>query len=229
VLAAILAAGVLAQPLPPVTPPAVGLAGAIREPRVLAGAWLMTLAALFYGTFAVLTPLRLDDLGLTATAVGAVFLGAAISEALASPFVGRLSDRRGRLVPVRLGLIGIVVSCVLLPLPDSGAVLAGVALVAAGLLGILWAPATALMSDGAELAGLPQAMAFGVINLAWAGGAVTGAGGGSALADLTADAVPYAVLGVVALATLAAVVIRGRRLQASMPRASRAADSAASS
>jgi MFS family permease len=177
----------------------------------------------------VLTPLRLDDLGLTAAAVGAVFLGAAIAEATASPFVGRLSDRRGRLVPVRMGLAGVILSCLLLPLPETGWVLAVVALLAAGLLGILWTPATALMSDGADVAGLPQAMAFGVINLAWAGGAVLGAGGGSALADLTADAVPYAVLGAVALATLAAVVARGRRLQASMPRASRAADSAASS
>ena len=229
ILAAALAAGVLTQPLPPVTPPATGLRGALREPRVLAGAWLMTLAALFYGTFSVLTPLRLDDLGLTAAAVGAVFLGAAIAEAAASPFVGRLSDRRGRLVPVRLGLAGVVVSCVLLPLPAAGGLLAAVALLAAGLLGILWAPATALMSDGADVAGLPQAMAFGVINLAWAGGAVLGSGGGSALADATADAVPYAVLGAVALATLMAVVLRGRRLQASMPRASRAADSAASS
>lgn len=229
VLAAALVAGVLAQPHPPVTPPATGLRGALREPRVLAGAWLMTLAALFYGTFSVLTPLRLDDLGLTAAAVGAVFLGAALTEASASPFVGRLSDVRGRLVPVRLGLVGVIVSCVLLPLPDAGWLLAAVALLAAGLLGILWTPATALMSDGADVAGLPQAMAFGVINLAWAGGAVGGAAGGSALADLTADAVPYAVLGVAAFATLAAVVVRGRRLQASMPRASRAADSAASS
>ena len=229
VLAAALVAGVLAQPRPPVTPPATGLHGALREPRVLAGAWLMTLAALFYGTFSVLTPLRLDDLGLTAAAVGAVFLGAALTEASASPFVGRLSDVRGRLVPVRLGLVGVIVSCVLLPLPDAGWLLAAVALLAAGLLGILWTPATALMSDGADVAGLPQAMAFGVINLAWAGGAVGGAAGGSALADLTADAVPYAVLGVAAFATLAAVVVRGRRLQASMPRASRAADSAASS
>ena len=229
VLAAALAAGVVTQPLPPVSPPMVRLAGALREPRVLAGAWLMTLAALFYGAFSVLTPLRLDELGLTAVAVGAVFLGAAIAEAAASPFVGRLSDRRGRLVPVRLGLAGIIVSCVLLPLPGVGWLLAIVALLAAGLLGIMWTPAVALMSDGAEHAGLPQAMAFGVINLAWAGGAMLGSGGGSALADATADAVPYALFGAVALATLAVVVGRGRRLQASMPRASRAADSAASS
>lgn len=229
VFAAALAIGVVVQPRPPVTPPATGLRGALREPRVIAGAWLMTLAALFYGTFAVLVPLRLDDLGLTAAAIGAVFLGAAISEALASPFVGRLSDSAGRLVPVRLGLAGVVVSCVLLPLPDVGWLLAVIALLGAGLVGILWTPATALMSDGAEIAGLPQAMAFGVINLAWAGGIVAGSGGGSALADATSDAVPYVLFGVVALVTLAAVVVRGRRLQASMPRASRAADSAASS
>ena len=37
--------------------------------RVLAGAWLTTLPALFFGTFGVLTPLRLDDLGVGAAGV----------------------------------------------------------------------------------------------------------------------------------------------------------------
>jgi hypothetical protein len=40
------------------------------------------------------------------------------------------------------------------------------------------------------------------MNLAWAGGQVVGGAAGGGLADLTADAVPYAILAVVCAATL---------------------------
>lgn len=229
VFAAALGAIILTQPVPQGAPATARLSSVLREPRVVAGAWLMILGALFFSTFSVLTPLRLDALGLGAGAIGAVFLAAAAAEAATSPFIGRLSDRRGRLVPVKMGLAGIVLSCVILPLPDVDWMLVAVAVTCAAIVGVIWAPANALMADGAEDRGLSQAVAFGVINLAWAGGAVIGAGGGAALADATTDAVPYIVLGVMSAVTLTALVLRGGRLQASMPRASRAADSAASS
>jgi MFS family permease len=189
------------------TPPAAGrLADALRDPSVVTGAWLTTLPALFFGTFSVLTPLRLDDLGVGATGVAAVFLVAAAVEAIASPLVGRLSDRRGRMLPLRAGLIGVLVACFLLPLPDQASVLVVLVVAAAAVAGMLWAPAMALLSDGAETAGLAQGVAFGLINLAWAGGQVGGSAGGARLADATSDAVPYAVLALLCAATLALLV-----------------------
>ena len=91
--------------------------------------------------------------------------------------------------------------------------LLGAAVVAAAAIaGMMWAPAMALLSDGAELSGLPQGMAFGLINLAWGGGQVGGSAGGGALADATTDTVPYLVLAILAGATLA-LLLRGVSLR----------------
>ena len=79
---------------------------------------------------------------------------------------------------------------VLLPLPQSAVVLVGVAVlvVAFASLGTFWAPAMALLSDSSERAGLDQALAFSIANLAWALGHVSAAAAGGALADATSDA-----------------------------------------
>jgi len=193
-------------------PPTGDLRPALRDRRVWAGSWLTALGAVFFGTYGVLVPLRLDGLGVGATGVAAVFLVAAAVEAVTSPLVGRLSDRRGRLLPLRAGLAGIAVSSVLLPRPQMAWLLAAVVLVAAGTGGMLFAPASALLSDGAEDAGLPQGIVFGLFNFAWAGGQVAGAAGGAWLADVTTDTVPYRVVAVLAVASLGA--LSGRRFPA---------------
>ena len=61
---------------------------------------------MFAGVLNVLVPLRLHELGASGVAVGAAFLVAALAEAFVSPLAGRLSDRRGRLTPLRFGLGG---------------------------------------------------------------------------------------------------------------------------
>ena len=87
--------------------PSSGLAallGALRRRDVLIGFWLFTLPALLSGVIEVLAPLRLDELGATGAAIGAIFLVTAAVEGVLSPVAGRVSDRRGRLVPIRFGL-----------------------------------------------------------------------------------------------------------------------------
>jgi MFS family permease len=187
------------------------LSGALRRPAVLAGFWLFTLPALFAGVIEVLGPLRLDDLGASGAAIGAIFLITAAAEAVISPVAGRASDRRGRLIPIRAGLTGALVMAILLPLPGTVVLLAFAILLAFASLGGFWAPAMALLSDASEEAGLDQAFAFSISNLAWAIGHVVGAGAGGAVAEVTSDAVPYAALGVVTAVTLATVSVRGRR------------------
>jgi MFS family permease len=178
---------------------------ALRDRRVATGMWLIAMPGLMFGAFGVLVSLRLDVLGATATGVAAVFLVAAGLEAAVSPLVGRLSDRRGRIAPVLVGLAGSSLLLVTLPLPDDLALLVALALVTAPVIGILWAPASALLSDGAEAVGLDQGYAFALLNLGWASGQVTGSAGGGALADATSDMVPFLTLSVVCLATLAAL------------------------
>ena len=59
-----------------------------------------------------------------------------------------------------------------------------------------------MLSDAAEDAGLDQALAFALSNLAWAVGHMVGAGIGGAIAEATSDAVPYTALAVACVATL---------------------------
>jgi hypothetical protein len=77
----------------------------------------------------------------------------------------------------------------------------------------------ALLSDASEEAGLDQALAFSISNLAWAAGHLLGSGGGGALADATSDAVPYGLLGLVCAVTLAGVIGLGRTARARSPAA----------
>jgi MFS family permease len=187
------------------------LAAALRNRAVLAGFWLFTIPALFAGVIEVLGPLRLDDLGASGAAIGAIFLITAAGEAVISPIAGRLSDRRGRLTPIRAGLTGALVMAILLPLPGT-VVLMGIAILFAfASLGGFWAPAMALLSDASEESGLDQALAFSISNLAWAVGHVVGAGAGGALAEASSDAVPYAALGVITALTLATLTLMSRR------------------
>jgi MFS family permease len=201
-------------------PPPTGAHGmgafrpALRDPQVLSGMWLTTLGALLFGTLGVLAPLRMDHLGASETAVGAAFLIAAAFAAVASPAVGKLSDRSGWRRPVLCGLAASAVWVLLLPVPDSAALLFVLIVVADPSFGISYPPAGALISHGAEGVGLDQGYAFALFNLAWAGGQVVGNAGSAGLAQATADAVPYALLSALCLVTIVTVVKRGPRTSA---------------
>jgi MFS family permease len=182
------------------------LFASIADRRVAAGMWLTALPGVLFSTMSVLGALRLDELGASAAAIAAAFLVAAALEALAAPLIGRVSDRRGRLIPSVLGVAGGGAMMMVLPWPQSAWLLGATIIVAAPLIGILYAPAMAMLSDGAEAFGIAQGFAFALVNLAWATGQTAGAAGSARLADLTGDRVPYILLAVVCAITLAALV-----------------------
>jgi MFS family permease len=175
---------------------------ALVDPGVLGAAWFVCLPALLFGTLGVLAPLRLDELGFAATAIGATFLVAAAGEAIMSPVLGRISDRRGRLAPLRAGLIASTVVALVLPWLDHRLLLAACVVLAGLSFGSFWAPALSNLTDVAEARGLEHAHAFAVTNVAWAPAQATGAALGAALADATSDAVPYLVLAALFALTL---------------------------
>ncbi len=181
--------------------PRAAIAALARRP-VAVGFWLLLLPALCAGVLNVLVPLRLDHLGASGVAVGAAFLVAALAEALVSPVAGRLSDRRGRLVPMRLGLAATAVMAILLPLAGAAVLVAAMLVVAVVALAMFWAPSMALISEASEGAGLDQGLAFALSNLAWAAGITLGSSGGGALAEATADALPYAIVALLCALTL---------------------------
>ena len=69
--------------------------------------------------------------------------------------------------------------------------------------GTFYTPGMALLTHTAEHRGLDYGYAFALINLAWAPGQTIGSAAGGALAEATSDAVPYLLLSLVALLTLA--------------------------
>lgn len=168
------------------------LTRALSAPGVRWGLWLMTLPAVISGIYNVLGPLRLHRLGAGALAVGATYLIASALEAIASPAVGRVSDRRGRLLPFRYGLGAAVALLACFTLPASAGLLAVLIIAIAVALSAFWAPAMALLSDAAEAAGLDQALAAAVMNLGWAAGQIVGAAGGGAIAKAAGDGAPTA-------------------------------------
>jgi MFS family permease len=206
VTALVLAVLVLPEPAAPGEPADLArVTAAARMPAVRVGIWLVALPALAAGVLNVLVPLRMDELGAASIAIGATYLIAAGFEATASPVVGRLSDRRGRLVPIRAGLVGAAVLLVVIPIPESAFVVAILFVCTALALATFWAPAMALLSDEIEGARVQQGYAFAFTNIAWSAGQLLGNGGGSALAEATADWVSYAVVAVLFVATFAAL------------------------
>ena len=191
---------------PPDEPQPLAVLGrALRTRGILASVWFVSLPALLFGTLSVLAPLQLHALGFDALAIGATWLCAAGLEALLSPVLGHLSDRVGRLLPLRAGLAASIVVVALLPWPTSAYVLAGLVLCSGLSFGSFWTPAMSLMADAAEARGLDYGYAFALMNLAWAPGQALGAAGSGALAAATRDAVPYLTLACLCALTLAAL------------------------
>ena len=177
---------------PPAEPPSrAALRRALRNRQLVGGLVLMAVPSLLFGVLAVLGPLHLSHAGWGAAAIGGVWLVGAGLEAIQAPIVGRISDRRGPLVPVRASLaVGALVS---LGLAAGGRPLfyAPLIVIAAVAYGVLFTPAFAMIADGADHAGLAQGMAFGLMSAAWATGAVAGPAAGGAIANATGDWIPF--------------------------------------
>jgi MFS family permease len=196
----------------------VAFGPALHNRRVLAGMWLTALGALLYGTLGVLAPLRLSQLGASNVTVGLVFLIGAAAAGIVSPLAGRLSDRRGWRVPVLIGLGASTIWALLLALPRSVPLLFALVVIADPLFGLQYPPAGAMISDGADASGLGQTYAFGLFNLAWAGGQVIGSAGSAGIAQASSDAVPYSLLAALCLGTaLLAMRRTGRPVEVSSP------------
>jgi MFS family permease len=189
-------------PCEPLT--AAGLRRAFADLRFVGGLWLNTLPALLFGTLAVLTPLALDDAGWTTLAIGAVFFGAGVVEVVINPLLGRVTDRHGRLLPIRVALAGSTVVAAALALSSAPVAIAVLVAAAAIAFGSMYTPGMSLTSHRAESAGLAQGLAFGIMNSSWAVGALVGPALAGTLADAQGDAAPYLVGAILCALTLVA-------------------------
>jgi predicted MFS family arabinose efflux permease len=220
VLAAVLAACSLRVPAPERigTSDARSLLRAARDPRVAGGMALTALPGVLFAAIGVLGPLRLDALGAGSLAIGATFIAASACEAVSSPLVGRASDRLGRIAPIRLGLICAAPVLLVLPHPQTAWVVAALIVLVAPAIGASWAPAMAMLADGAEGLGVNAAMGFSLMNAAWGIGHVTGGAGGGALGDAVGDIAAFAALSGLCLGVALVLTVVRRRA----PRVTRA-------
>ena len=184
------------------------LLAVIRERGIPFAMWLVALPAIGSGVIAVLGPLRLHRYGATAAAVGAAFLVASAVEAAVSPAIGRLSDRHGRLFPIRYGLVATALALACFTVPQTALLVAAVIVAVAAASAGFWAPAMALLSDEADAHGLDQGLAAALVNIAWAAGQIVGSGAGGAIAKAAGDAVPTLATAGLCIGTLAALAVR---------------------
>jgi MFS family permease len=199
------------EPIPPDVPSAAAVGRALRDSRFAAGMALMALPSLLFGVLSTLAPLRLSDAGWGAAAIGAVWLVGAGFETAVSPIAGRVLDRRGVVLPVQVALaLGAVLSVGLAFNPRPLAYVP-LLIAASAAYGVLFTPAFALIAEGAERSGLPQGMAFGLMNAAWATGALVGPAAGGAVASVSGDVVPFVVAAALCATALAAVRRARRR------------------
>ncbi|HEX4279951.1 MAG TPA: MFS transporter [Solirubrobacteraceae bacterium] len=185
-----------------------------KDPRIAIGCWLILLEAGTIGAAGTLLPLRLSRFGASDVAIGVTFVLASLLALRVNPAVGRVVDRRGILLPLSAGLGAMAVLLVLLPLPRSPLVLAGLTvLTLGGPLTAFGLPAVSVMTDAIERIG--AALAFGsmLFNLAWATGETIGAPAAASVSRATSDAVPLSMLGALMLATLLVVRLARGQLE----------------
>ena len=207
VIGAILIVANFAMPAPQHAEPQ-GLSAAfaaVRDRGVATGLWLTAVAGIAFGVIDVLAPLRLNALGAVPVVIGATFLGSAALETGMSPLSGRLSDRRGRYFPIRISLLAGVVVSLLAPVLRPAAALIALLVIGLPAFGTLFAPSSAMLSDAAHRLQLNQGLAFGLANLAWAGGQTVAASASGVIAQASTDFVPYAMLAATCLITFIAL------------------------
>jgi MFS family permease len=211
-LTVLLAALTLRTPGAAAEPPASGaLSSALRDFEIRQALWLMSVPALVFGIVGVLVPLKLDQAGWSAAGIAVAWVVAAAIEMVLAPLIGRVSDRKGRLLPLRVALMGAVAVLVGFAFADRPALIVPILILSGITFGGFWAPAMALLTDAADRIGLAQGLAFGLMNLAWGAGNALGPAIGGAVADAAGDAVPFLIMAALCLATLGSLGFAGTR------------------
>jgi MFS family permease len=165
-----------------------------RRWRLLGALALMVLVGAACGLSQSLATLRLASLGLSGTAIAAVFVAAYAPQAVTSAPLGRLCDRLGAARPVTWCMATLAVGIAAIPLIEdplaAGAVVGAVTGVAvAG-----WPMVTVLVTEIDDAPETEQGMAMALVNGAWAGGAAAGAAGLTAIASAAGEWAAYAPL-----------------------------------
>lgn len=202
VVSLLLAVATARMPPPPATHRQLRLGRTLASRRVRIAMWVSGLPALLLSAVGVLAPLQLHRLGAGSGEIAVTFAVAAGIGVLTRPLVGRLSDRRGPLLPIRIGLLASIPIVLAVPWPEAR--WAAILLIAAALIaaGIFWPPLMAMLSDASTAIGAGQVTAVAMMNLAWPPGNIVGAAGGGAIAQAAGERITYGAMAALLLAAL---------------------------
>ncbi len=181
----------------------------LRNGRYLIALMILIVPSLAVGVIEVLAPLRLSELGSSAALLGLIFFLAGAVEAIVNPVVGKLTDRVGVLLIVRSGMFAGGILLISLYFPATVLALALVLVLCVAALGMLWVPASKLVSLAAEQIGVDQGWAFAFQHGTWSLALGAGATIGGALAAVGGDLLAYGAVGAVCI--VVGVVLFGRR------------------
>jgi MFS family permease len=168
---------------------------------------VIVVCGIVFGAVAALAPLRLDHLGVGVTAIAVLFALTAAGEAIASPLTGHLSDRVGRIPPIRACLLVAMPALAVQAITGSAWVLGFTVFVAGGVIASLWPLGTALLADESGDRNRSPAGVFAASVVAWSAGLGCGSLAAAALAQEAGDGAAYGVL--IAACALALLSLAG--------------------
>ena len=208
----------LALARPPSAPLAAPTRGSVhaliqllRSRRAATGNGLLLVIGIVGGTLWSLVPLLVAHHQGGAAVIATILAVSYLLAAVFNVYLGRVSDRFGRLLP---SLIGLAIAGVLVPaLPILGSlfVLAVVSIAAQAVISALWTPTAAMVSDGAEGTAAGQAVGVATMNAAWAAGGAGGPVVAAWLADTAGFVLPFALAGGLCAVSALALLVAYRR------------------
>jgi MFS family permease len=181
--------------------PVSGGNGARKRLRGEPALWILMTHAAVTGLLTTLAPLLMSDQGASGALVAAVFAAGSGLAVVTSPAVGWLSDRTGRIRPLRIGCVIDALVLAGLAVSPSVSVTAALTLtwlgVVAAAVGI---PSATLLVDRS---GGDHGHATATMVIAFCVGSGAGALLGGALSDATSFALPFAVFATIGVLRLA--------------------------
>jgi MFS family permease len=186
----------------------------LRSRRAAIGNGLLLVIGVVGGTMWSLVPLLVTHRRGGAGVIAAILAVSYLLAALMNVYLGRISDRVGRLLPT---LIGLVIAAAMLPvIPFLGPLIALFifSVATTSMVAALWTPTAAMVADGAEGTAAGQAVGVATMNAAWAAGGASGPVLAAWLAEAAGFPLPFALAGALCAASAVVVLVAYRRSEA---------------
>lgn len=206
-----LLAPAVAPPSEPVRGSVRALIALVRNRQAALGNWALFVIGVAGGTAWTLTPLLVTRLGGTAVTIAWMVGVGYLLAAVVNVFMGRWSDRVGRLLPTVVLLAVAAVALPLLPLYGSLAALIVTSVIGGTVLSGLWTPTAAMVADAAAPGPSAQAIGVAAMNAAWAAGGAVGPVVMAAIAENSGFVAPFAAAGALCALTAVAAIATYRR------------------